>query len=248
MSEAARELCAAVARFLRERAASCPPACDTQRWRAAAEAWATGDVDPCGSLWKRLHGIPTPAALREVQTETRTAWVEPAGDGVVLGFDGVLLDIPDPVRLAVGLDVGAIHVDVYSGDGGSAFAAAELVGLLTARALAGVRVTAHVRGQAASAHAELIALVPGKRSMAASARLMLHAPRMPALLGSEDELRQAAEVLAATRSLMAERLARRTGQPLEVVSGWLKTGDRWFSSADALACGLVDELIPDAAE
>lgn len=141
--------------------------------------------------------------------ETRTAWVEPAGDGVVLGFDGVLLDIPDPVRLAVGLDVGAIHVDVYSGDGGSAFAAAELVGLLTARALAGVRVTAHVRGQAASAHAELIALVPGKRSMAASARLMLHAPRMPALLGSEDELRQAAEVLAATRSLMAERLARR---------------------------------------
>ena len=41
-----------------------------------------------------------------------------------------------------------------------------------------------------------------------------------------------------------EVYARRTGKPAAEVAPWFVNGDHWFTADEALAAGLVDEILP----
>lgn len=99
-------------------------------------------------------------------------------------------------------------------------------------------------GQAASAAALLLAAgTPGKRMMLPNARVAIHQPALDVSHGQASDLEiQAREVLR-MRTAMEEILAEHTGQSRDRVRLDIDR-DRILTGPDALAYGLVDELLP----
>ncbi|HRC72036.1 MAG TPA: Clp protease ClpP [Candidatus Competibacter sp.] len=129
-----------------------------------------------------------------------------------------------------------VHVNSYGGD-----LAAGLAMLNALRAHRGdVRV--EVEGIAASS----ATLLPcaGHAAMANTASLMVHAPWCDAS-GSARALRNAAEGLDTMMQGMIAAYCAKTGKPPAAIAPLLEDGqDHWFTPAEALAFGLIDEITP----
>lgn len=75
-----------------------------------------------------------------------------------------------------------------------------------------------------------------------SALIMVHAPWMTST-GNAAALRDNAALLDQVAQTM-RTIYRKTGQPDSVINGWLDGTDHWFTAAEALQLGLIDEIIP----
>ncbi|MGO9876177.1 MAG: ClpP family protease [Acidimicrobiia bacterium] len=81
----------------------------------------------------------------------------------------------------------------------------------------------------------------GQRYAHAHSRILMHQP-LGAVEGYAVDVAIQAEQFSLARRLMAELTAAHTGQPVERI---IADGDRdrWFTAADALEYGMVDEVI-----
>lgn len=104
-------------------------------------------------------------------------------------------------------------------------------------------VTVAIDGIAASI-ASLIAMAGDTVQMADNAQLMIHAPWGGAY-GNAAQMREYADLLDRWAQAMAGSYAAKTGKDRdEVLTSWLQGDqDHWFSAEEALAEGLVDEIV-----
>ncbi|MGD9835730.1 MAG: ClpP-like prohead protease/major capsid protein fusion protein [Piscinibacter sp.] len=72
--------------------------------------------------------------------------------------------------------------------------------------------------------------------------IMVHAAWVTSS-GNANQLREEAALLDQVNGTMSIAYGR-TGQPASVIAGWLDGADHWFTAADALVVGLIDEVIP----
>lgn len=79
-----------------------------------------------------------------------------------------------------------------------------------------------------------------------TALMMIHAPWLDTS-GNAEQLRQRADTLDTVAETMRLAYAR-TKQSAGVIGGWLDGTDHWFTAEQALAAGLVDEVIAETAE
>lgn len=106
--------------------------------------------------------------------------------------------------------------------------------------LKGRNVTTTIAGQCWSA--AVIIMAASKRvRMQREASIMIHAPS-DAVFGDAAFLAQRARGLEKLTGKIADIICKRTGQPAEIVACWLGK-DTWFTPEQALAAGLVDEII-----
>ncbi|QOR72273.1 ATP-dependent Clp protease proteolytic subunit [Ruania alkalisoli] len=102
-------------------------------------------------------------------------------------------------------------------------------------------------GQAASSAAVLLAAgEPGRRGVLPHARVLLHPPSMGGRGALPDLQIQAAEI-ARLRHAVDEVLSAHTGQPLDVLQADTSR-DRIFTSEQAVAYGLADEVVASRKE
>ncbi len=96
-------------------------------------------------------------------------------------------------------------------------------------------------GLAASAGAFLLATGTGTRSATENARIMIHQP-LGGARGTAKDIEIQAKNIVWIRERINEILAERTGQSLETIQ---KDTDRdyWMTAAEALAYGLIDEVV-----
>ncbi len=87
----------------------------------------------------------------------------------------------------------------------------------------------------------LCAGAPGQRFAHAHSRILMHQP-LGSVEGYAVDVAIQAEQFSLARRLMAELTAEHTGQPVEriVADG---DRDRWFTAQEALAYGMVDDVI-----
>ncbi|MBB3179739.1 ClpP-like prohead protease/major capsid protein fusion protein [Variovorax sp. Sphag1AA] len=122
-------------------------------------------------------------------------------------------------------------------EGGSVADAIAIYNLLRAWP-AGVEVS--IIGWALSA-ATIIAMAGRVIRIHEASLMMVHAP-MVAASGNARDLRQSASVLEQVAATMRTAYGR-TGQKPEAIDSWLSGDDHWFTAQEALAAGLVDEII-----
>jgi len=99
-----------------------------------------------------------------------------------------------------------------------------------------------VVGLAASMGALLLASGTGKRYALPNARVMIHQPHLSGVGGQVTDIEITAREAIKTKELMAELLAKHTGQPIERIKADTER-DRWLSAAEAKEYGLVDEVV-----
>lgn len=92
----------------------------------------------------------------------------------------------------------------------------------------------------------LCAGTPGKRFALPNARIMMHQP-LGGIGGTASDIRIQAEQMAYTKLMLAELIAKHSGQSLETIQADSER-DRWFSAAEAAAYGLVDRVVSSASE
>jgi ATP-dependent Clp protease protease subunit len=99
--------------------------------------------------------------------------------------------------------------------------------------------TATITGRCGSAG--LIACMGSKIiTCISSARLLVHQP-VDFVLGNAGQFRFAADGLNKIRTRFEQIISDRTKQPLATVRAWV-AGETYFSAAEALAAGLIDEI------
>lgn len=99
-----------------------------------------------------------------------------------------------------------------------------------------------VVGMAASMGALLLAAGTGKRYALPNARVMIHQPHLSGVGGQVTDIEITAREAVKTKQLMAEILAKHSGQPLERILADTER-DRWMSAQEAVKYGLVDEVL-----
>ncbi len=97
-------------------------------------------------------------------------------------------------------------------------------------------------GQASGTAAAVLACGTGRRRVAAHATVTLRLSEPDELRGTADEVRVAAEQLAARRTAFADRLAGATGRPVADLAAALDSGPV-LTARDAIAAGLADEVL-----
>lgn len=98
-------------------------------------------------------------------------------------------------------------------------------------------------GLAASAAAVVLAAgAPGKRRILPNSRVLIHQPSLGGLEGQATDIAIHAKEIMRLKDRHNEILARHTGQTVETIQADTDR-DRWMTSDDALAYGLVDEVI-----
>ena len=146
----------------------------------------------------------------------------------------------DGIRSQLGMaDQSAPLLVEINSEGGSVSEAVAIYNLL--RSWRG-DVTVEIVGWALSA-ATIVAMAGTTIRMHSSSLLMLHAPWLSSTSGNADALRQRADMLDQVAESMRVAYGR-TNQPASVIANWLAGEDHWFTAEDALAVGLVDEIIP----
>ena len=126
-----------------------------------------------------------------------------------------------------------VELEINSG-GGDTRAALKL-----AETLHGREVEATVTGKAFSSAATLLQAATIRKAYD-TARLMIHDSRS-AILGTASELRMEAVHLDNIREKVKALFHR---SPRALVEKWFESGDHYFNAPEALAVGLVDEIIP----
>ncbi len=97
-------------------------------------------------------------------------------------------------------------------------------------------------GMAASMGAFLLAGgTKGKRYALPNSRIMIHQPSGGAQ-GQASDIKIQAEQIIETRRRLNQYLAENTGQPIEVIERDTER-DHWMSAEEALAYGLVDQVV-----
>lgn len=99
-----------------------------------------------------------------------------------------------------------------------------------------------VVGLAASMGALLLASGTGKRYALPNARVMIHQPHLSGVGGQVTDIEITAREAIKTKELMAELLAKHTGQPIDRIKADTER-DRWLSATEAKEYGLVDEVV-----
>lgn len=87
----------------------------------------------------------------------------------------------------------------------------------------------------------LCAGAPGKRYALPHARIMMHQP-LGGIGGTASDIRIQAEQMSYTKKLLAELIARHSGQSNEKIT-IDSDRDRWFSAAEAAEYGLIDKVL-----
>jgi len=133
-------------------------------------------------------------------------------------------------------------VDVFvNSPGGDIFEAKAIYAAL--RRFNGERVV-HVDGVAASA-ASFIAMAGDKIVTQAYATWMIHEVRGSAWGATAGDARKLAEVLDLENRTFADTYARRTGQGVDDVLGWMAE-ETWMNAAQAKERGFTDEIAEEA--
>jgi ATP-dependent protease ClpP protease subunit len=157
-------------------------------------------------------------------------------DTCIVNLSGELLGVPESLAMLAG-SAKAFRFNIHTCLGGSLPAVDAMLKLVGSKPC-----SAHVAAFAGSASAMLVALTPGKRSMAPSASMLFHAPHVAAF-GSSAELRRQADELDRLSDEAAARLAKRTGQSVRWCRSLLDGRDCTFSADEARRRGLVDEIL-----
>ena len=98
-------------------------------------------------------------------------------------------------------------------------------------------------GMAASMASVLLASgTKGRRRATANARILIHQPWAGQFQGQAADIERAAKEALRLRERIDQLLAEATGQPLERIKAD-SDRDTWFSAAEALEYGLVDEVV-----
>ena len=87
----------------------------------------------------------------------------------------------------------------------------------------------------------LVAGAPGQRYAQAHSRILMHQP-LGSVQGYAVDIAIQAEQFTRMRELMAELIAKHSGQPVQRV---FEDGerDRWFTPEEALEYGMIDEIV-----
>ncbi|MCT4559813.1 MAG: Clp protease ClpP [Crocinitomicaceae bacterium] len=99
-----------------------------------------------------------------------------------------------------------------------------------------------VDGLAASM-ASIIIMSAGKVSMAENAFLMIHAPS-GSINGNAKDMQNCASILSEMEKNFITKYASKTKKERKDVEKWMQ-GDNWFSATQALAEGLIDEIVDE---
>jgi ATP-dependent Clp protease protease subunit len=106
----------------------------------------------------------------------------------------------------------------------------------------GCDVATYCIGQAASGAAIVLAAgTKGQRYALPHAKVMLHQP-YSGITGQAEDIRIQAEEILKDKKLLNELLARHSGQPPEKIEREIER-DRFMNADEALAYGLVDEIL-----
>jgi ATP-dependent Clp protease protease subunit len=129
------------------------------------------------------------------------------------------------------------RIDVYiNSPGGIVF---EGLAIYNALRRHGARKTVYIDGICASA-ATIVAMAGDRIIAADNATLMVHAV-WQTVSGNAADLRKDAEVLDHLTDTLVNLYMQRTGRPRAEVAGWVAE-ETWFTAAEALRLGLVDEI------
>jgi ATP-dependent protease ClpP protease subunit len=96
---------------------------------------------------------------------------------------------------------------------------------------------------AAASIASVVMLGAGRVLMPENAWVMVHPPSAK-MDGEGKAHRELAELLDRSQAQLVDIYVQETGQSCEVVQSWMASGERWFDASEALAAGLIDEIIP----
>lgn len=110
----------------------------------------------------------------------------------------------------------------------------------------GNNISTTVEGVAASMGA-VLAAATGYVKARPSARFMIHEITIPQTGGNEQKMRANADLIASYNTQIAEIIAKKVNKTAEwVKTNWMKPNiDAWFSASEALAVGLVDEILTE---
>jgi len=111
----------------------------------------------------------------------------------------------------------------------------------------GCEVATYCIGQAASGAAIILAAgTRGQRYALPNAKIMLHQP-YGGITGQAEDIRIQAEEVLKDKKLLNSILAKHTGQDSEKIAREIER-DRYMSATEALAYGLVDEILSESEE
>lgn len=229
--------------WLAQRHASAPDALRAF-WERRLEMYAEMQHRPTGSQQCVWQGVPVQARSggnAELAHLPSVNWrsINPVGnprDVVHFSIVGELAfrDKPETLaELAKGAKRIELEIDTAGGEGAWTFAFAAMLRATGAHIVATAR-------HAFSAGALLLQCAHERRIHADGA-MMLHGPQF-ACMGGAADFRRVADWLEAGKADDVELLTTRTGQPREVVEGWLSS-DNYFNAEQAMECGLVDCVI-----
>ena len=145
----------------------------------------------------------------------------------------------------------AIHAIIDS-PGGLVSEGLTIYADLFARRLNGARVTAEVRGTAASAAVFPLMAATERVIVSEASRVMVHSPWTAAVvMGSEaaidDQIGRIKAALRAATETYAAAIASATGADRGAIDGWMD-GDTWFTGAEAVDANLATVLIAEPPE
>lgn len=130
---------------------------------------------------------------------------------------------------------GTLHMRINS-PGGDVFAAQAIVAAIRDT---GAKVIAHVDGFAASA-ATVIATAADEIEISDGALYMIHCAWTMAY-GNATDIRETANLLEKCDGVIASQYAKKTGKTVEEMMA-LMSAETWFTSAEAVAAGLIDRI------
>ena len=155
-----------------------------------------------------------------------------------IGTDVLATDVAQALTTAGGRPV-EVHLFSYGGSAGEGLAIYNLLSSYKGQ------VQIVIDGVAASA-GSIIAMAGDLIQMPSNALLMLHTCWADAS-GNAEAMRTSAATLDTYSQSYCSSYAARSGQSIETVHGWMAAGKgsgTWFTAAEALAVGLVDEVLP----
>lgn len=141
-------------------------------------------------------------------------------------------------KALMAITAGTIHLRINS-PGGSVFAARAMQAALREHP---ATVVAHIDGYAASA-ASVLMLAADRIVAGPGSMVMIH-KAWTVGWGNADDLRQTADLLDKVDSTLVDSYAAKTGRDKDEIVDWM-TAETWFTAAEALEAGLVDEVVSE---